>query len=78
MQLRGAEQIRCQVKARSYLSSGQRNVAMSQLRTKKALEEVLEKRSGVVEQLRGVIRGIDQASSDAEVRLSHHGGSFDC
>lgn len=41
---------------------------MSQLRTKKALEEVLDKRAGVVEQLRGVLRGIDQASSDAEVQ----------
>jgi hypothetical protein len=51
---------------------------MSQLRTKTALEEVLDKRAGVVEQLRSVLRGIDQASSDAEVRSSSPNGGRAC
>ena len=40
---------------------------MSQLKKKKALEEVLEKRLGASEQLQKVIRSIDQAKSDVEV-----------
>ena len=40
---------------------------MSQLKKKKALEDVLEKRLGASDQLQKVIRTIDQAKSDVEV-----------
>ena len=59
---------RCRTRAKSYLSTNQRNLAVSYLRSRKALEEVLEKRLGVAEQLRGLVRSIDQAQSDTEVR----------
>jgi charged multivesicular body protein 7 len=40
---------------------------MSALRSKKALEEILDRRIGAAEQLRGVVRSIDQAKGDVEV-----------
>lgn len=58
---------RCHAKAKTYVGASQKSLALAQIRTRKALEEVLDRRLGVAEQLRGVVRGIDQASSDAEV-----------
>ncbi len=47
-------------KAKAHLSQSQRFTAMSWLRSKKALEDLLDKRLGVADQLRGVLRSIDQ------------------
>jgi hypothetical protein len=56
-----------QIKAKKHLSANQRSLAMSALRSKKALEEILDRRIGAAEQLRGVVRSIDQAKGDVEV-----------
>lgn len=62
-----ADHFRCQDKAKAHLSKSQRSLAMSWLRSKKALEDLLDKRLGVADQLRGVLRSIDQARGDVEV-----------
>jgi charged multivesicular body protein 7 len=64
-----AECFRCQAKAKAHLSNGQKALAMTYLRSKKQLEDVLLKRVGAAEQLRGVIRSIDQAKGDVEVSI---------
>lgn len=56
-----------QLKAKSALSVGQKPLALSFLRSKKAVEEVLDKRLNTQEQLRAVLRRIDQASDDVEL-----------
>ncbi|EIW70984.1 hypothetical protein TREMEDRAFT_67523 [Tremella mesenterica DSM 1558] len=61
----------CQEKAKKHLSSGQRTLAISRLRSKKALEDVLEKRLGAGEQLRAVVRSVDQAQTDVEVMAAY-------
>lgn len=61
---------RSQSKAKHHLSLSQRNIALSHLRSKNQLEELLERRIGAAEQLRGVLRGIDQAKGDVEVSRS--------
>ena len=58
---------RAQSKAGTFLEQKQRTIALSYLRSKKQLEAVLEKRVGAVEQLRTVLRGIDNAQGDVEV-----------
>jgi charged multivesicular body protein 7 len=49
----------------------QKNVALSYLRSKKQLESVLDKRVGAAEQLRSVLRGIENAHGDVEVSPPH-------
>ncbi|KAJ9113220.1 hypothetical protein QFC22_006059 [Naganishia vaughanmartiniae] len=56
-----------QVKASNHLRLNQKNVALSYLRSKKQLESVLEKRVGAAEQLRSVLRGIENAHGDVEI-----------
>jgi hypothetical protein len=56
-----------QAKAKKHLAANQTSLAMSALRSKKALEEILDRRIGAAEQLRGVVRSIDQAKGDVEV-----------
>lgn len=46
-------------------------MALSYLRSKKQLETVLDKRVGAAEQLRSVLRGIENAHGDLEVSTSH-------
>ena len=62
---------RCQEKAKVHLSRGQKNLALSQLKSKKTLEEVLQKRVGVDDQLRSILRSIDQAKSDVEIMSAY-------
>lgn len=56
-----------QSKAALHLNLKQKNVALSYLRSKKQLESVLDKRVGAAEQLRSVLRGIENAHGDLEV-----------
>lgn len=56
-------------KAKKYLASKQKNIALSYLRSKRHLEDLLAKRVASSEQLRAVIRSIDQAKGDIEVSL---------
>ncbi|ORX35871.1 Snf7-domain-containing protein [Kockovaella imperatae] len=56
---------KCQAKAKAHVH--QRNLALAQLKRKKALEEVLDKRLGVAHQLRTVLTSIDQAKDDVEI-----------
>ena len=58
---------RFQAKAKIALSYAQRPIALTYLRSKHALEDLLLKRVSAGEQLRGVIRSIDQAKGDVEV-----------
>ena len=60
---------RCQIRVKSALASKQQPVAMSYLRSKRALEDVLAKRVASSEQLSMVIRNIDQAKGDVEVKF---------
>ena len=57
---------RCQAKAKAALGRS-KEVAVSHLRSKRALDEVLVKRLGSREQLESVVLRIDQARSDVEV-----------
>ncbi|KAG7549003.1 hypothetical protein FFLO_03116 [Filobasidium floriforme] len=61
------EMISAQTKASTFLKQNQKTIALSYLRSKKQLESVLEKRVGAAEQLRTVLRGIDNAQGDAEI-----------
>ncbi|KAK8847685.1 hypothetical protein IAR55_005544 [Kwoniella newhampshirensis] len=60
-----------QAKAKTHLSLNQKNIAMSYLRSKKQLEDLLYKRVGSSEQLRAVIRSIDQAKGDVEIMTAY-------
>ncbi|WVO18556.1 hypothetical protein L204_106275 [Cryptococcus depauperatus] len=60
-----------QQKAKKYLTSNQKSVALSYLRSKKQLEELLSKRVASSEQLRAVISSIDQAKGDAEIMAAY-------
>jgi charged multivesicular body protein 7 len=60
---------RAQTKAAHHLNLKQKNVALSYLRSKKQLESVLDKQVGAAEQLRSVLRGIENAHGDVEVSL---------
>jgi charged multivesicular body protein 7 len=61
----------CQLKAKRQLSLGQRTTAASYLRSKKQLDDVLAKRVAAGEQLRSVVRALDQAKGDAEVMSAY-------
>jgi hypothetical protein len=61
----------CQTKAKRHLGLSQKSIAMSYLRSKKQLEDVLDKRVGAAEQLRTVLHGIEQAKGNVEVRLNN-------
>ncbi|OCF40884.1 charged multivesicular body protein 7 [Kwoniella heveanensis CBS 569] len=58
-------------KAKKHLASGQKNIALSYLRSKKQLEDLLAKRVASAEQLGAVIRSIDQARGDAEIMAAY-------
>ncbi|KAJ9119948.1 hypothetical protein QFC24_005431 [Naganishia onofrii] len=60
-----------QAKASHHLKLNQKNVAISYLRSKKQLESVLEKRVGAAEQLRSVLRGIENAHGDVEIMQAY-------
>ncbi|KAJ9098944.1 hypothetical protein QFC19_006168 [Naganishia cerealis] len=60
-----------QVKASNHLKLNQKNVALSYLRSRKQLESVLEKRVGAAEQLRSVLRGIENAHGDVEIMKAY-------
>ncbi|WOO85126.1 putative protein [Vanrija pseudolonga] len=66
-----AEGSQCQEKAKKQLRLGQRATAASYLRSKKHLDEVLAKRVAAGEQLRGVLRALDQAKGDAEIMSAY-------
>ncbi|KAL1407281.1 hypothetical protein Q8F55_006702 [Vanrija albida] len=66
-----SEAAQCQDKAKKQLRAGQRATATSYLRSKKHLDEVLAKRVAAGEQLRGVLRAIDQAKGDAEIMSAY-------
>ncbi|ORY30213.1 Snf7-domain-containing protein [Naematelia encephala] len=57
----------CQAKAKHHLVLSQKSTALSYLRSKKALEDVLARRVGTSEQLASVIRSIDQAKDDVGI-----------
>ncbi|TYJ53251.1 hypothetical protein B9479_006118 [Cryptococcus floricola] len=63
--------IESQQKAKKHLASGQKNIALSYLRSKKQLEDLLSKRVASSEQLRSVIRSIDQAKGDVEIMSAY-------
>ncbi|RSH92455.1 hypothetical protein EHS25_008871 [Saitozyma podzolica] len=63
--------VSAQAKAKKHLAANQRSLAMSALRSKKALEEILDRRIGAAEQLRGVVRSIDQAKGDVEIMSAY-------
>ncbi|WVR04870.1 hypothetical protein IAU60_001882 [Kwoniella sp. DSM 27419] len=66
------EQIaRSQEKAKHHLNASQKPVALSYLRSKKQLEDLLAKRVSSAEQLRAVIRSIDQAKGDVEIMAAY-------
>ncbi|WVQ74242.1 hypothetical protein IAR50_003839 [Cryptococcus sp. DSM 104548] len=73
MQITGIEQQieESQQKAKKYLAAGQKNIALSYLRSKKQLEDLLSKRVASSEQLRAVIRSIDQAKGDVEIMSAY-------
>ncbi|WWD21781.1 hypothetical protein CI109_106268 [Kwoniella shandongensis] len=58
-------------KAKKHLSLNQKTIALSYLRSKKQLEDLLAKRVGSSEQLRAVIRSIDQAKGDVEIMAAY-------
>ncbi|KIR71719.1 hypothetical protein I310_04397 [Cryptococcus deuterogattii CA1014] len=58
-------------KAKKYLASKQKNIALSYLRSKKHLEDLLAKRVASSEQLHAVIRSIDQAKGDVEILAAY-------
>jgi charged multivesicular body protein 7 len=61
----------CQAKVKRQLGLGQRAAAASYLRSKKNLDDVLAKRVATGEQLRSVVRALDQAKGDAEVMSAY-------
>ncbi|GHJ84560.1 hypothetical protein NliqN6_0962 [Naganishia liquefaciens] len=60
-----------QTKAAHHLNLKQKNVALSYLRSKKQLETVLDKRVGAAEQLRSVLRGIENAHGNVEIMRAY-------
>ncbi|KAK4685224.1 charged multivesicular body protein 7, partial [Tremellales sp. Uapishka_1] len=56
-----------QQKAKKHLALNQKTVAMSHLRSRKHLDELLSKRVANDQQLRAVLRSIDQAKGDVEI-----------
>jgi charged multivesicular body protein 7 len=62
---------RCQLKAKHHLSLSQKSIALSHLKSKKNLEEILLKRISAGHQLSTVLRGIDQAKSDIEIMAAY-------
>ncbi|KAK6903398.1 hypothetical protein I203_106901 [Kwoniella mangroviensis CBS 8507] len=60
-----------QEKAKKQLAKGQKNAALSYLRSKKQLEDLLAKRIASSEQLGAVIRSIDQAKGDVEIMAAY-------
>ncbi|KAE8539391.1 hypothetical protein D1P53_004491 [Cryptococcus gattii VGV] len=58
-------------KAKKYLASKQKNIALSYLRSKRHLEDLLAKRVASSEQLHAVIRSIDQAKGDVEIMAAY-------
>ncbi|WVF69478.1 hypothetical protein IAT40_004255 [Kwoniella sp. CBS 6097] len=58
-------------KAKKHLASGQKNIALSYLRSEKQLEDLLAKRVASSEQLGAVIRSIDQAKGDVEIMAAY-------
>ncbi|GFZ51657.1 hypothetical protein JCM24511_09425 [Saitozyma sp. JCM 24511] len=63
--------VSAQAKAKKHLAANHRSLAMSALRSKKALDEILDRRIGAAEQLRGVVRSIDQAKGDVEIMSAY-------
>ncbi|WWC68242.1 uncharacterized protein I206_102165 [Kwoniella pini CBS 10737] len=60
-----------QEKAKKQLAKGQKTTALSYLRSKKQLEDLLAKRISSSEQLGTVIRSIDQAKGDVEIMSAY-------
>ncbi|WWC59757.1 uncharacterized protein I303_102319 [Kwoniella dejecticola CBS 10117] len=60
-----------QEKAKKQLAKGQKTAALSYLRSKKQLEDLLTKRIASSEQLGAVIRSIDQAKGDVEIMAAY-------
>ncbi|WRT64481.1 uncharacterized protein IL334_001413 [Kwoniella shivajii] len=58
-------------KAKKHLANNQKNTALSYLRSKKQLEDLLAKRVASSEQLGSVIRSIDQAKGDVEIMAAY-------
>lgn len=59
-------------KAAHYLHLNQKPTALSYLRSKKQLEQELQKRIGAAEQLKTIIRSIDGAHGDIEVSFGRY------
>ena len=57
--------------AKAHLSKSQKSQAMVALRSKKRLEQVLDKRLATVEQLRSVLTSIDTAKGDVEIMAAY-------
>jgi charged multivesicular body protein 7 len=62
---------RCQQKAKHHLSLSQKPIALSHLKSKKQLEDLLLKRIGATQQLEAVLRSIDQAKGDIEIMAAY-------
>jgi len=62
---------RCQQKAKHHLSLSQKPIALSHLKSKKQLEDLLLKRIGSTQQLEAVLRSIDQAKGDIETMAAY-------
>ena len=62
---------RCQQKAKHHLSLSQKSIALSHLKSKKQLEDLLLKRIGATQQLEAVLRSIDQAKGDIEIMAAY-------
>jgi len=62
---------RCQQKAKHHLSLSQKPIALSHLKSKKQLEDLLLKRIGATNQLEAVLRSIDQAKGDIEIMAAY-------
>lgn len=62
---------RCQEKAKHHLALSQKPIALSHLRSKRQLEEVLLKRIASAQQLESVLMSIDQAKGDIEIMAAY-------
>ena len=62
---------RCQQKAKYHLSLSQKPVALSHLKSKRALEDLLLKRIATSQQLQAVLQSIDQAKGDIEIMAAY-------
>ncbi|KAL7419050.1 hypothetical protein Q5752_005886 [Cryptotrichosporon argae] len=66
-----AESERCHAKAKHHLALGHKPVALASLRSKRNVDDVLARRASAAEQLRTVVRAMDQAKGDAEVMRAY-------